>query len=110
MTNRAGTPALPSDLIDIDALVKAYYDLTPDMSVPEQRVVFGTSGHRGSSLNAAFNEQRTLTAVTGCAGFPTQCSKVSGWSPRKNFLVLVQQRNLRPSCGPRRQLQRHPWW
>ena len=63
MTNRAGTPALPSDLIDIDALVKAYYDLTPDMSVPEQRVVFGTSGHRGSSLNAAFNEQHILATT-----------------------------------------------
>lgn len=63
MTNRAGTQALPSDLIDIDALVKAYYDLTPDMSVPEQRVVFGTSGHRGSSLNAAFNEQHILATT-----------------------------------------------
>ena len=63
MTTRAGTPALPSDLIDIDALVKAYYDLTPDMSVPEQRVVFGTSGHRGSSLNAAFNEQHILATT-----------------------------------------------
>ncbi|MDH6532167.1 phosphoglucomutase [Aurantimicrobium minutum] len=63
MTNRAGTQALPSDLIDIDALVKAYYDLTPDMNVPEQRVVFGTSGHRGSSLNAAFNEQHILATT-----------------------------------------------
>ncbi|MEY2698578.1 MAG: hypothetical protein RL720_534 [Actinomycetota bacterium] len=63
MSNRAGTPALPSDLIDVDALVRAYYDLKPDMSVPEQRVVFGTSGHRGSSLNAAFNEQHILATT-----------------------------------------------
>jgi phosphoglucomutase len=63
VSNRAGTPALPSDLIDVDALVRAYYDLKPDMSVPEQRVVFGTSGHRGSSLNAAFNEQHILATT-----------------------------------------------
>ncbi len=63
MTSRAGTQALPSDLIDIDALVKAYYVLVPDMRVPEQRVVFGTSGHRGSSLNAAFNEQHILATT-----------------------------------------------
>ena len=63
MNNRAGTPALPSDLIDIDALVKAYYELTPDMSVPEQRVAFGTSGHRGCSFNAAFNEQHILATT-----------------------------------------------
>jgi phosphoglucomutase len=63
VTSRAGTPALPSDLIDIHELVRAYYDLAPDMSVPEQRVVFGTSGHRGSSLNAAFNEQHILATT-----------------------------------------------
>jgi len=63
VNNRAGTPALPSDLIDIDALVKAYYELTPDMSVPEQRVAFGTSGHRGCSFNAAFNEQHILATT-----------------------------------------------
>ena len=63
VTTRAGTPALPSDLIDIHELVRAYYDLTPDMTVPEQRVVFGTSGHRGSSLNAAFNEQHILATT-----------------------------------------------
>ncbi len=53
---RAGTPALPEDLIDPDAVVAAYYDLTPDPADPAQRVVFGTSGHRGSSLDRAFND------------------------------------------------------
>jgi len=53
---RAGQPAQPSDLTDIDALVAAYYDLVPDPANPDQQVVFGTSGHRGSSLKAAFNE------------------------------------------------------
>ena len=63
MNDRAGTPAQPSDLIDVHALVQAYYDLVPDVSVPEQRVVFGTSGHRGSSLDTAFNETH-IEAIT----------------------------------------------
>jgi len=53
---RAGQPALPEDLIDVDAVVSAYYDLTPDPTDPDQQVVFGTSGHRGSSLDTAFND------------------------------------------------------
>jgi len=56
MTSRAGTYALESDLIDDGAVVRAYYELKPDASIPAQRVVFGTSGHRGSSLDTAFNE------------------------------------------------------
>ena len=63
MDARAGTPAQPSDLIDVDALRRAYYELKPDVSIPEQRVVFGTSGHRGSSLNTAFNEDH-IAATT----------------------------------------------
>jgi phosphoglucomutase len=63
MDERAGTPAQPSDLIDFDALRRAYYELKPDVSIPEQRVVFGTSGHRGSSLNTAFNEDH-IAATT----------------------------------------------
>ncbi len=53
---RAGTPALEEDLIDVDAVIGAYYDRTPDPDNPDQQVVFGTSGHRGSSLDAAFND------------------------------------------------------
>ena len=53
---RAGQVALPEDLIDVDALIAAYYDLVPDPDNPDQQVVFGTSGHRGSSLDAAFND------------------------------------------------------
>jgi phosphoglucomutase len=53
---RAGQPAQPEDLIDVDAVLSAYYDISPDPSNPDQRVVFGTSGHRGSSLDGAFNE------------------------------------------------------
>ena len=63
MTDRAGTPAQESDLIDVQALVSAYYSRVPDLSDPAQRVVFGTSGHRGSSFDAAFNETH-IAAIT----------------------------------------------
>jgi phosphoglucomutase len=63
MASRAGTVALPQDLVDITALLDAYYDVTPDLSDPAQRVAFGTSGHRGSSLKASFNEAHIL-AIT----------------------------------------------
>ena len=53
---RAGQPALPEDLINVEDVIAAYYDLIPDPSNPDQMVVFGTSGHRGSSLKTAFNE------------------------------------------------------
>ena len=63
MHERAGTVALPQDLIDVDAVSAAYYDLVPDVDNPNQKVVFGTSGHRGSSLDAAFNEAH-IVAIT----------------------------------------------
>ncbi|MCX4734014.1 phosphoglucomutase (alpha-D-glucose-1,6-bisphosphate-dependent) [Streptomyces sp. NBC_01363] len=53
---RAGQPARPEDLIDVARLVTAYYALHPDPAEPDQRVAFGTSGHRGSSTATAFNE------------------------------------------------------
>lgn len=60
---RAGQPAQPSDLTDIDALVKAYYELSPDPDNLDQQVVFGTSGHRGSAFNSAFNEAHILATT-----------------------------------------------
>jgi phosphoglucomutase len=53
---RAGLVAATSDLVDVSRLVTAYYALRPDVGDPAQRVAFGTSGHRGSSFNTAFNE------------------------------------------------------
>ncbi|MEV7085201.1 phosphoglucomutase (alpha-D-glucose-1,6-bisphosphate-dependent) [Streptomyces sp. NPDC093085] len=53
---RAGQPALAEDLVDVARLVTAYYTLHPDPQEPGQRVAFGTSGHRGSALATAFNE------------------------------------------------------
>ena len=60
---RAGQVAAPGDLVDVAHLVTAYYASTPDPSDPDQRVAFGTSGHRGSSLRSAFNEAHIL-AIT----------------------------------------------
>jgi phosphoglucomutase len=63
MTSRAGTPAQSSDLIDVEQLVHAYWTGHPDVTDPDQKVVFGTSGHRGSSLNTAFNDDH-IAAIT----------------------------------------------
>jgi phosphoglucomutase len=63
MSSRAGQPAEASDLIDVDELISAYYDRKPDASVPQQRVAFGTSGHRGSSLSTSFNEDHILATT-----------------------------------------------
>ena len=63
MTDRAGTPAQASDLIDVQALVRAYYELKPDPAVAEQRVAFGTSGHRGTALKTSFNDDH-IAATT----------------------------------------------
>ena len=63
VSERAGKPALPSMLVDVDRLVGAYYDLKPDAGVPAQAVAFGTSGHRGSSLNRSFNEDHILATT-----------------------------------------------
>lgn len=63
MHERAGLPALPEDLIDVDEVINAYYDLIPDPAIAEQRVVFGTSGHRGSSLDTAFNEAHIVATT-----------------------------------------------
>ncbi|WP_222315363.1 phosphoglucomutase (alpha-D-glucose-1,6-bisphosphate-dependent) [Streptomyces cavourensis] len=60
---RAGQPAQSTDLVDVARLVTAYYALHPDPAEPAQRVAFGTSGHRGSALAAAFNDDH-IAATT----------------------------------------------
>ena len=56
ISERAGRPAEPSELVDVEKLARSYYEIRPDPTDPVQRVAFGTSGHRGSALNGAFNE------------------------------------------------------
>ncbi|WP_265941939.1 phosphoglucomutase (alpha-D-glucose-1,6-bisphosphate-dependent) [Dechloromonas sp. A34] len=57
----AGKPAAPAMLVDVPGLVTAYYTGVPDYSVAEQRVAFGTSGHRGSAFENTFNQWHVLT-------------------------------------------------
>ncbi|HEX9504752.1 MAG TPA: alpha-D-glucose phosphate-specific phosphoglucomutase, partial [Acidimicrobiia bacterium] len=73
----AGRPAPPSLLVDVPELVRAYDTERPDPSVPVQRVAFGTSGHRGSSLKAGFNEAHIL-AVTQAICLYRQSHEIDG--------------------------------
>ena len=66
---RAGQPAQPDDLIDVAHVVTAYYTVAPDPENVDQQVVFGTSGHRGSSLDAAFNEPHILATTQAIAEY-----------------------------------------
>jgi len=63
MSARAGQKAQESDLVNIEKLIEAYYEIRPDVTTAEQKVTFGTSGHRGTSLNGSFNEQH-IAAIT----------------------------------------------
>jgi len=57
---RAGQPIAPEMLVNLPELITAYFSRKPDVSIPEQRVAFGTSGHRGSSFKNSFNEDHIL--------------------------------------------------
>jgi phosphoglucomutase len=73
----AGKPADPSILVNVPKLVTAYYTLRPDPSIPAQRVAFGTSGHRGSSFDTAFNEWHIL-AITQAICDYRKLQKIGG--------------------------------
>ncbi len=73
----AGKPADPSMLVNVPKLVTAYYNEAPDPSIPEQRVVFGTSGHRGSAFERSFNEWHIL-AMTQAICLSRQNRKIGG--------------------------------
>src|ERR1044071_7468058 len=68
----AGKPADTAMLINVPRLVTAYYTGRPDPSVPGERVAFGTSGHRGSSLDNAFNETHILAITQAICHYRTQ--------------------------------------
>jgi hypothetical protein len=59
----AGKPAEPAMLVNVPRLVTAYYAERPDPAIAAQRVVFGTSGHRGSAFDVAFNEAHILATT-----------------------------------------------
>ncbi|GGO84581.1 phosphoglucomutase, alpha-D-glucose phosphate-specific [Nocardioides phosphati] len=68
-----GTRATESDLVDVARLVTAYFTVDPDPEDPDQRVVFGTSGHRGSSLTASFNEAHIAATTQAICEYRAQC-------------------------------------
>jgi phosphoglucomutase len=71
-SSRAGQVASPEDLVDVAHLVTAYYTWDPDPSDPDQRVAFGTSGHRGSSLNNAFQETHIVATTQAICDYRSQ--------------------------------------
>src|SRR5664279_90324 len=73
----AGKPAEASMLVNVPRLVTAYYTEAPDPSVPEQRVAFGTSGHRGSAFNKSFNEWHILAIAQAICLYRAQ-QKIDG--------------------------------
>jgi phosphoglucomutase len=68
----AGRPAPPDRLVDVPRLVTAYYTLKPDPGIAAQRVAFGTSGHRGSSFSAGFNENHVLAITQAICAYRRQ--------------------------------------
>ena len=68
----AGTPATAAQLVDLPRLLTAYTDLRPDPALAEQRVVFGTSGHRGCSLQRSFNEWHVLAICQAVCEYRAQ--------------------------------------
>lgn len=73
----AGKRVKSEDLIDIKKLLEAYYDLKPDATLATQKVVFGTSGHRGSSLKSSFNEAHIL-AISQALSDYRKANKIKG--------------------------------
>jgi phosphoglucomutase len=73
----AGEPAPSSRLVNIPRLVTAYYTERPDPALPEQRVAFGTSGHRGSSFRGGFNEAHILAITQAICRYRT-AAKIDG--------------------------------
>src|ERR687898_1335458 len=63
VNERAGRPAEAATLVDVERLVKAYYEERPDPGDAAQQVAFGTSGHRGSALKGSFNEDHILATT-----------------------------------------------
>src|SRR6476469_939447 len=69
---RAGKPAEPSMLVNVPRLITSYYALHPEPGVKTQRVAFGTSGHRGSSISSSFNEDHILAITQAICQYRSQ--------------------------------------
>jgi phosphoglucomutase len=69
---KAGLPPAPAQLVNVAKLVTAYYAVKPDVTVPAQKVSFGTSGHRGSSFSGSFNEDHILAITQAICEYRAQ--------------------------------------
>lgn len=69
MHERAGELAREEDLVDLEALLRAFTEIVPDPAIPAQRVVFGTSGHRGTALNGSFNRAHIIAMSQAIAEY-----------------------------------------
>ena len=103
----AGKPPDPSMLVNIPRLVAAYYTERPDPSVPEQRVSFGTSGHRGSSFTCSFNEWHVLAIAQAICRLPAsarastaRCSSASTPTRSPSRRSAARWRCWRPTRSP----------
>jgi phosphoglucomutase len=74
---RAGQPAADADLVDVPALITAYYTEHPDPAEPGQRIAFGTSGHRGSALRLSFNEDHIAATTQAICEYRSQ-ARITG--------------------------------
>ena len=90
----AGKPAPRSILVNIPRLISAYYTHKPDASDPAQRVVFGTSGHRGSSFRNSFNEGHILAISQAICEY-RKSRKISGPLFKLGEILHAFQRPLR---------------
>ena len=90
----AGKPAPLSSLIDVAKLVTAYFEIRPDSAIAAQRVVFGTSGHRGSSFDGSFNEGHVL-AITQAICDYRRAHDISG----PLFLGIDTHALSEPACA-----------
>ena len=96
-SSKAGKPPEASMLVDVPRLITAYFAEKPDSSVPAQRVVFGTSGHRGSSFDHAFNEWHILAITQAICLYRTQAKtdapSFSGWTRMPSRCLLSPARS-----------------
>jgi phosphoglucomutase len=90
----AGKPAPFSSLIDVAKLVTAYYEIKPDPAVAAQRVVFGTSGHRGSAFDGTVNECHLLAVTQAICDF-RRAHDITG----PLFLGIDTHALLEPACA-----------
>ena len=99
--NRAGTPAQPVDLVDLTALLAAYADRVPDLDDPAQRVVFGTSGHRGSSLDGAFTDTHIAAITQAIVEYRTANGPFASCSALQNVTGIGPSTvaQVEPSCA-----------